>query len=120
LFFGGCKGLVRFYPDQINADIDSTPFYITDIRVLNTSFSNLEEETANKISEKVPSFSDRITIPHKYNNFSIHFATLNYKNPELNKYAYKLVGFDQDWKFVDSKKMLLITTILRQGNMFFC
>ena len=84
LFFGGYKGLSRFKPDQINTDIDSTLFYITDIRVLNTPFSMLKEETAHKISKQMPSFTERITIPHKYNNFSIHFATLNYKNPELN------------------------------------
>ena len=78
LFFGGYKGLVRFNPDNIEVEINPTPFYITDIRVLNTSFYNLDKEITGKISEKVPSFSDRITIPHKYNNFSIHFATLNY------------------------------------------
>jgi His Kinase A (phosphoacceptor) domain./Two component regulator propeller./Y_Y_Y domain. len=119
LFFGGYKGLARFYPDQINADIDPTPFYITDIRVLNTSFSTLDEETANKISEKVPSFSDRITIPHKYNNFSIHFATLNYKNPELNKYAYKLAGFDQDWTYADSKQNVAYYNNLSPGQYVF-
>lgn len=119
LFFGGYKGLARFFPDRINADIDPTPFYITDIHILNQPFSSLDEETANSISEKIPTFSDRITISHKYNNFSIHFATLNYKNPELNKYAYKLAGFDHDWKFADSKQNAAYYNNLTAGRYTF-
>lgn len=104
LFFGGYKGLIYFFPEQIDTHIDQIPFYITDIQIFNQSFSNLPPETANSISEKTAPFTDRITIAHKYNNFSIHFATLNYKNPELNKYAYKLEGFDDEWRFADSKQ----------------
>ena len=119
LFFGGYKGLSRFKPDQINTDIDSTLFYITDIRVLNTPFSTLKEETAHKISKQMPSFTERITIPHKYNNFSIHFATLNYKNPELNRYAYKLEGFDNDWRYTDSNHNIAYYNNLPAGKYTF-
>lgn len=119
LFFGGYKGLVRFNPDNIKIDINPTPFYITDIRVLNTSFYNLDKEITDKISEKVPSFTDRITISHKYNNFSIHFASLNYKNPELNRYAYKLVGFDQNWTYADSKQNVAYYNNLSPGQYVF-
>lgn len=116
LFFGGYKGLVRFNPDQLNTEIDSTPFYITDIRVLNESFSNLDDETAKKISKKMPTFAQQITIPHKYNNFSIHFASLNYKNPELNRYAYKLEGFDNDWRYTESNQNVAYYNNLPAGN----
>lgn len=119
LFFGGYNGLVRFNPDNIEIDINPTPFYITDIKVLNTSFYNLDKEITDKISEKVPSFSDRITIPHKYNNFSIHFATLNYKNPELNRYAYKLVGFNHEWTYTDSKQNVAYYNNLSPGQYVF-
>ncbi|MEA5126854.1 MAG: two-component regulator propeller domain-containing protein [Proteiniphilum sp.] len=119
LFFGGYKGLVRFNPDNIEIETNPTPFYITDIRVLNTSFYNLNEEITGKISEKVPSFSDRITIPHKYNNFSIHFATLNYKNPELNRYAYRLAGFNQEWTYADSKQNVAYYNNLSPGQYVF-
>jgi signal transduction histidine kinase/ligand-binding sensor domain-containing protein/DNA-binding response OmpR family regulator len=119
LFFGGYKGLVWFNPDSIEVGVNPTPFYITDIRVLNTSFYNLDKEITSKISEKTPSFSDRITIPHKYNNFIIHFATLNYKNPELNKYAYKLTGVNQDWTYANSKQNEAYYNNLSPGQYVF-
>lgn len=35
------------------------------------------------------------------NVFSISFAALNFSQPEKNRYAYKLEGFDPDWVFTD-------------------
>lgn len=119
LYFGGYKGLVKFYPDDVNVDIYPTPFYITDIKILNRSFYQLDEKTANRISTKTPSFTDRIRIPYKYNNFSIHFTNLNYKNPELNRYAYKLIGFDDDWTYTDSKQNMAYYNNLSPGKYLF-
>lgn len=119
LFFGGYKGLARFYPERINTHIDSTPFYITDIQVLNTSYLLLDDKIAREISEIRPAFTHRITIPHEYNNFSIHFATLNYKNPELNQYAYKLSGFDNEWRYADSHQNVAYYNNLPAGNYTF-
>lgn len=119
LFFGSYQGLIRFFPNEIDLDINQTPFYITDIQILNQSYANLDVETANNISEKLPPFSDRITIEHRHNNFSIHFAALNYKNPELNKYAYRLVGFDDDWIFADTRQNAAYYNNLPAGNYTF-
>src|SRR5690606_21632869 len=101
-YFGGYKGLACFSPGKINADIVPTPFYITDIQIMNRSFSELPPEIASSVSELVPTFTDEITIEHRNNNFSIHFASLNYTNPELTRYAYKLAGFDQEWRYSDA------------------
>ena len=101
-YFGGYKGLACFSPGKINADIVPTPFYITDIQIMNRSFSELSPEIASTVSKLVPTFTDEITIEHRNNNFSIHFASLNYTNPELTRYAYKLVGFDQEWRYSDA------------------
>ena len=119
LFFGGYKGLACFSPEEINGDLVQTPFYITDIQILNRSFSELEPKIARSISNITPSFSERITIQHGYNNFSIHFASLNYANPELNRYAYKLEGFDDDWRFTDAKQNAAHYNNLPAGNYTF-
>lgn len=119
LFFGGYKGLVRFHPNTIKGKIESTPFYVTDIKLLNTSLVNLDEKVANKISMLMPPFTEKVTIPHKYNNFSIHFSALNYKNPELNRYAYKLKGFDSDWRHVDSSQNVAYYNNLPTGTYTF-
>ena len=119
LYFGCYNGLARVNPGEINVNLYPTPFYITDRRILNTSFHKLDEEIALAISEKVPPFSDRITIPHKYNNLSIYFSNLNYNNVELNRYAYKLDGLDQSWVYTDSKQNAAYYNNLPPGHYVF-
>lgn len=42
-------------------------------------------------------YAQHITLSYKQNNFSIGFSVLNYINPILNKYEYKLEGYDNQW-----------------------
>ena len=72
-----------------------TNFLITDIKIFNHSFKNLPVELQQKISPVMPTYTSKIELPYKYNNFSIEFAALTYKNPELNRYAYRLQNFDR-------------------------
>lgn len=81
LFFGGFGGYNSFNPDDLDIDVRDVPFQITDIKIYNNSFSALDEKLRNRISLKTPSFTDRIVLPYKYNNFNIEFASLTYKNP---------------------------------------
>ena len=60
-----------------------------------------------------------MTLPHKYNNFSIHFANLNYEHTDLNRYAYRLAGFDQDWNYADSKQNAAYYNNLSPGQYVF-
>lgn len=119
LFFGGYHGLAKFNPDHITADTYPTPFYITDIRFLNRSYHKLDASIKEKISDKEPAFSERLTIPHGYNNFSIHFANLNYKHTELNRYAYRLIGQDTEWNYTDSKQNTAYFNNLMPGEYVF-
>ncbi len=102
LYFGGYKGLACFSPREIDTGIVPTPFYITDIQILNRPFSSLSSEIARSVSDLVPAYTNQITIEDRYNNFSIHFASLNYTNPEMTRYAYKLEGFDNEWRYSDA------------------
>ena len=61
----------------------------------------MQEKERKKILEQMPPYTKHLIIPHKYNNFSIEFASLSYRNPELTRYAYKLDGFDKEWQYTD-------------------
>ena len=60
-----------------------------------------------------------LLIPHKYNNFSIEFAALTYKNPELNRYAYRLQNFDRDWQYTDADRRFAYYNNLPSGTYTF-
>ena len=119
LFFGGHKGYNSFFPDKMEIPSQETNFLITDIKIFNHSFKNLPVELQQKISPVMPTYTSKIELPYKYNNFSIEFAALTYKNPELNRYAYRLQNFDLDWQYTDADRRFAYYNNLPSGTYTF-
>lgn len=119
LFFGGHKGYNSFFPDKMEIPSQDTNFLITDIKIFNHSFKNLPVELQQKISPVMPTYTSKIELPYKYNNFSIEFAALTYKNPELNRYAYRLQNFDRDWQYTDADRRFAYYNNLPSGTYTF-
>lgn len=119
LFFGGHKGYSSFFPDKMEIPSQETNFLITDIKIFNHSFKNLPVELQQKISPVMPTYTSKIELPYKYNNFSIEFAALTYKNPELNRYAYRLQNFDRDWQYTDADRRFAYYNNLPSGTYTF-
>lgn len=119
LFFGGHRGYNSFFPDKMELSSQETNFQITDIKVFNHSFSSLPADLRQKISPVMPSYTGKIELPYKYNNFSIEFAALTYKNPELNRYAYRLVNFERDWQYTDADRRFAYYNNLPSGTYTF-
>ncbi len=115
LFFGGHKGYNSFFPDKMDIPSQETNFFITDIKIYNHSFNSLTVELQREISSIMPTYTSKIELPYKYNNFSIEFAALTYKNPELNRYAYRLVNFDRDWQYTDADRRFAYYNNLPSG-----
>jgi signal transduction histidine kinase/ligand-binding sensor domain-containing protein/CheY-like chemotaxis protein len=119
LYFGGYKGFISFFPGEIKSSPIESPFLITDVKFYNQSIADIPEKQREKITSEMPPYTRRLTIPHKYNNFSIEFASLSYRNPELARYAYKLEGFDKDWQYTDSKRHFAYYNNLAAGKYVF-
>ena len=81
ILMGGMNGIDYFHPDSlVHADV-KPQVQITDFRVFNKSFFP---------------FSD-LSLAHDQNYIAIEFAAMDFRNPEANKFAYKLSGIDKDW-----------------------
>ena len=48
--------------------------------------------------------TDRISISHKNNMVTIHFAALHYAKPSSNQYAYYLENFEDDWNYTSNRQ----------------
>jgi signal transduction histidine kinase len=64
------------------------------------------------------SYVDRVELSYNENVFSFEFAALDYLDPQVNKYAYKLEGFDKDWVFCGTRRTATYTN-LEGGNYVF-
>lgn len=119
LFFGGYKGYNSFFPEDVGIQSQGVSFLITDMKVFNHPFSSLPDDLKHTISPVIPTYASKIKLPHKYNNFSIEFAALTYKNPELNRYAYRLLNFDREWQYTDAERRFAYYNNLPSGTYTF-
>jgi signal transduction histidine kinase/ligand-binding sensor domain-containing protein/ActR/RegA family two-component response regulator len=53
----------------------------------------------------------RIEVKTEFSVLTLHFAALNYTIPEQNKYAYRLDGFDEDWRYVGNQQEATYTNL---------
>ncbi len=87
LYFGGQDGLTYFKPEEIQDNPFAPPVVLTGLDIAGDQPRS--SEAAGQIQQ--------ISLHWPDNSFEFEFAGLSYILPELNRYAYKLEGFDRDW-----------------------
>ena len=100
-YFGGTNGLTMFAPAQIHDNPHRPPIVITRIQISN-------QDTTVTVS---PFNRDRLALSYRDYTVSFSFAALNYTNPEHNRYAYQLEGFDEAWIEAGARRQVQYTNI---------
>lgn len=81
MYFGGIKGVNWFDPARIGTNPHRPKTAITEVRVF---------DTTRKLSDKIP-------LTHKQNTISFTFSSLQFSQPKLNQYRYRLLGQEEHW-----------------------
>jgi ligand-binding sensor domain-containing protein/signal transduction histidine kinase len=116
MFFGNTEGLVAFYPDKMRDNANLPPVVLTDFELFNKSVPIGGKESPLKTAINV---ADEVNLRRDQSVFTFKFAALNYSAPEKNRYAYKLEGFDNDWRYTDAKRRFATYTSLSPGHYVF-
>ncbi len=115
LLFGCSKGLLAFFPENIQDNTYIPPIVLTDFRL----FGKSVPIGNGSMLKKAINETDSLTLLYNQNNISFEFAALSYAAPEKNQYRYILEGFDADWHNVGSKERLAVYTNLPSGSYVF-
>jgi signal transduction histidine kinase/streptogramin lyase len=115
MFFGGGKGFNAFFPENIQDNPYVPPVVLTDFQLFNKPV----EIGADSPLKKAVNLADQITLRHDQNAVRLRFAALSYAQPQKNRYAYKLEGFDDDWQPADASSPSATYTRLPPGNYTF-
>jgi ligand-binding sensor domain-containing protein/signal transduction histidine kinase len=108
LHFGGVNGMTSFMPDSVRDNPYPAPPVITDFLVQNRS--RLPHTGAEP---------REVDLPYRDSVFTLEFAALHYADPQSNRFAYRLQGFDQDWTETDASKRFATYTNLDPGHYVF-
>lgn len=108
LFFGGVNGFNCFFPENIARNTFVPPVIITGFKVFNKPYAL--RKSISDIKE--------IIIYEKQNFISFEFTALNFRNPQHNRFAYKMENFDIDWIYCGNQKSAIYTN-LKGGSYTF-
>ncbi len=96
LYFGGVDGITYFDPNKIEPNRIKSNVVITTLLVngipIKPSFQK------NAILKEQITYTKKITLNYRQNDFALRFASMHYANSINNIFKYRLIGFDNDWK----------------------
>jgi ligand-binding sensor domain-containing protein/signal transduction histidine kinase len=118
LYFGGVDGLTMFKPAAVHDNPNPPPAAITDFLIFNRSIRGRALPADVGLTAAV-SEAGAITLPHRDSMFAVEFAGLHFADPQRNRYAYKLDGFDRDWVTTGADKRFATYTNLDPGDYLF-
>jgi ligand-binding sensor domain-containing protein/signal transduction histidine kinase len=108
LHFGGVNGMTSFQPDAVRDNPYPAQPVITDFLVQNKSRL-----------PHAPGAAPEVELPYRDSVFTLEFAALHYADPQSNRFAYRLQGFDRDWTETDASKRFATYTNLDPGHYVF-
>lgn len=108
VYFSGSNGFLSFTPRSLIKNNMMPPVVLTQLTVNNKV---IQPGDKSRLLEANPDDAATVTLAYNQNNFSVAYCALNYILHEQNQYAYKLVGHDEDWNYVGTRKEAFYTNI---------
>lgn len=101
MMFGGVSGFSVFHPDSLTPNTMPPPVVLTDFRVFNQPFP-LDTAIAYKHS---------IALGYNQNFFTISYSALSYTATGLQRFRYKMIGFDEQWIEANTEREATYTNL---------
>lgn len=111
IFFGGANGFTYFYAEGLRENRFIPPVVIR-------RFSLLRDDVLRTDSGRSKAPGERIKLKHNHPGFTIEFAALNFKQPEKNRYEYRLLGLSDEWRYMGTRRFATFSN-LAPGNYTF-
>jgi len=113
LLFGTVKGIVHLSPKKLNDNQPSYEALIDDILVNGISIHDKQADA------EVRGFYFKPTLVEVGNNFQklqFSFATNEYRELALNEFRFRLLGFEDQWQYVESSNRNISYSNLSPGD----
>jgi signal transduction histidine kinase/DNA-binding response OmpR family regulator/ligand-binding sensor domain-containing protein len=119
MFFGGVNGLTFFDAKDIASNNKPFDVVISGLKVLNQQVLPHKKIKGKTILDKTISNTKTITLNNQHKDFSIEFSALHLNNLEGVQYAYRLIGFDDEWRYLTDGEHSVTYTNLWEGEYTF-
>lgn len=115
VYFGGINGFNIIRPKQVPINTE-----IPEIRITKFKLSNQDVSVESKNSPLKQHIieTEHIELKHDQNDLSFEFVALNYIVSQKNQYAYKLIGYNDEWVYCGNNRLANYTN-LKPGDYTF-
>lgn len=93
LYFGHLKGVTVIENSRTIPDSHPSKVILTKLNVLNKSIQPYD----GKYIDTDISMARTLYLHERDKSFSLEFSSLDYENAHIENYAFRLLGFDDDW-----------------------
>jgi len=115
LAFGNMQGLIVFSPDRVRKKTPPPSVYLSDLKLFNRFVNAADKDAPTKVD--LTDATKMVFQPFQ-SVFTIDFTALSFLPHRNIKYAYKMMGFDEDWNYVGSQRSAPYSN-LREGKYTF-
>jgi signal transduction histidine kinase/ligand-binding sensor domain-containing protein/AraC-like DNA-binding protein/AmiR/NasT family two-component response regulator len=119
IFFGGDNGFVSVDTRSVYIPSYKPKVYITSLEINNKLVNHGDTIDQQVLLPIDISHTSHLSLDYAHRSLTFGFAALHYWQPEINVYAYKLNGFDDDWIYVSGSKNFAVYSNLSPGNYIF-
>lgn len=113
VLFGGAEGVTQFVPSEVTNVEWSPGVHLTNVETVSRN-----EQNGTSVQKHLD-FGKEIELTHNNIALSIEFSATDYMNANELRYAYKLVDFENNWRFTDFKTRVATYTNLAPGRYRF-
>lgn len=114
--FGGPNGYNIFKSENFAFERNNPKVVFTDFQLFNEEVKVGGIVSNRVLLPKSLENMDQLVLRHDENIFSVGFSALNFLYPEKNKYRYKLIGFNDDWIYLNDDLAKVTFTNLDPGT----
>ena len=106
--FGAHSGVYIFDVAQLTQESKGPPVVFTQLRLFTEKVGINDSQ---KILSRALNQTESITLNHTHAMISIGFSALSFREPDKNRYAYMLKGFDSNWRQVNNQQRAIYTNL---------
>lgn len=107
LVFGGVDGLNVFRPAALEGNAIPPQVTLTNLRIWNEPVS----VGASSPLQRPLAQTSMVHLAHDQNQVAIEFLALHFKNPDRNRYRYRLDGYDASWVDAETRREATYTNL---------
>lgn len=120
VYFGTYQGYNCFDASALMVDGDKPKHIaLSDLFIDDEPWAELPEQTRFGISPLAPRYTDQITLDHTQNSFSMEFVEIGALYKIEGSFAYRLEGFDKEWRYTWDGLPRVYYSNLPPGNYTF-